>query len=77
MGIEHRTVPFIVDCGHCGGAQGLYEQQPDKAPMVWFGNFPGSGVLILSKNTWVLACRDCSRDVARINDMLEAATADY
>lgn len=75
MAIEHRTVPMIVECGHCGGAQGLFEQQPDKAPMIYFGNFPTAGVLILTKKTWVLACRVCSRDLRRVNDMLDAATA--
>jgi len=74
MGIEHRQVPFIVECGHCGGAQGLFEQQPEKAPMIYFGNFPTAGVLILTKKTWVLACRTCSRDVAGVQDMLDVAT---
>lgn len=75
MGMEHRTVPMIVQCGHCGGAQGLYEQRLDKAPLLYFGNFPTAGVLILTKKTWVLACRECSRDVRRVDDMVDAATA--
>jgi hypothetical protein len=57
-------VPLVIECGHCHGAEFLWvETEPGQAPQFCFRNFPAAGRIALAKETVVLACKECAKDI--------------
>ena len=61
------AVPVISSCPHLASPQVLWiESGPGEAPEFCFSGFPNAGRVVLSKNTMVIVCHRCARE---LNDL--------
>jgi hypothetical protein len=58
------SVPVISSCPHVDHAQVLWmETQPGEPPEFCFSGFPNSGRIMMSKQTVIIVCHRCAREL--------------
>ena len=59
---------FVVQCGHCASAKAFWATRNDgtEPPDLFFENFPTKGRLVMTNQTFFIACWSCRESLDSI-----------